>query len=108
MKEPKESRPILSLLSGRFPELDAIAFRVHDPTEVAELRLLRLWIDIDTFASELGEKGIKIVHAIIDHEWLFARLEIIGVRFEGRPDDMRLAFWIEIGGGAFLENYDAR
>ena len=43
------------------------------------------------------------MHAIIDHELLVARFEIIGVCVEWRPDDVRLAFWFEIGAGAFLK-----
>src|SRR5436305_2243136 len=76
-KEVKANQLVLSLFNRRFPELDAVAFGVHDPAEVTELGLFRL-IDIDTFASKLSEQRIEIMDTVVDHERLFARFEIIG------------------------------
>src|SRR6202011_3553599 len=100
---PEANKQTLSLLRRRFPEFNAVSFRVHDPAEVTELRLFGFWIDIHAFAAELGEDGVKIVDAVVDHERLIAWFEIIGVRFERRPNDVRLSLWLKIGACTFLQ-----
>src|SRR5205807_10403022 len=70
----------------RFPELDAVAFGIHDPGEAAVIVVLALGVNFDAFAAELRQQSIEVVHAIVDHETGLAGVEVFGVAREEGPD----------------------
>src|SRR5262249_32869779 len=73
-------------LRWRLPQLDAVAFRVHDPAEAAVLALVDLCVDSCAGRPQRGEQRVQVVDAEVDHEGLVARLEILGVFLERCPE----------------------
>src|SRR5207247_309029 len=70
----------------RLPQLDAIPFRVHGPSEAAELGLVDLLVDRHAGGAELRQHGVEVGDAIVDHERLVAWVEVARGAFEDRPD----------------------
>src|ERR1700732_3789716 len=69
----------------RLPQFEAVAVAVLDPGEAAVTGVLALGIDPDSGGSKLGEQGVEVVDAVVDHGRLWAVSEVAGVRGEGRP-----------------------
>src|SRR5688500_9790152 len=68
-----------------FPELESVSFRIHHPAELAELRHVRLLIDVAAFATQHVEQGHEIGHAIVDHERRRTGIEVVGSARKDRP-----------------------
>ncbi len=98
--EPSECSKWLSRTSARarrwLPQLDAVAFGVHDPAELAVRFFLNLLVDLDAGGAELGEHRVQIFDAEVDHERGLARLEVLRVGGERRPDEQGAG--ISLGG----------
>src|SRR5438093_5323899 len=78
--------PASSLVARRrLPELDAMPFRVGDPRESAVLVLVTLVSDLYALCSELRDKPVQVVNAIVQHERGRARSEVGRVFLEERP-----------------------
>src|SRR6202012_1775551 len=54
------------------PELDAVAFGIGDPGEVAVFGVLAVRIDGDAGGGEAGEELFEVVDAVVDHGLLGA------------------------------------
>ena len=89
-------------LGGRLPELEAVSLRVDGPAEAAELVLLDLVVDLGAGGAELGEHGVEIAHAVVDHHLLGLR-PVLGVAGEDRPDGHVTALGLEDGASPLLE-----
>src|SRR5271167_2752893 len=75
-------------LSGRarLPELESVALRVGRPTEPTKVVVLDSVVYLRPGSSELGQHGVEVPDAIIDHERRRARTKVGGVRRERRPN----------------------
>src|ERR1700722_14725512 len=62
----------LLLADEGLPEFDAVAFGVGDPGESAVVGVFAFGVDGDACSGELGEEGIEVVDAVIDHGLLRA------------------------------------
>src|SRR5258708_28516105 len=86
--DERGSGPALRLdlfLLRRFPQLDAIPFRVHDPCEPAIFMIFPLWIDGYAFGLQRFEHGVEIFYLVVDHEGRTARIEVFRILGEKRP-----------------------
>src|ERR1700744_456062 len=52
----------------RLPKLDLVPFRIHHPTEFAELGLLYLVEHLAPLVTKCLQETSKICHAVVDHE----------------------------------------
>src|SRR5947209_4697447 len=75
------------LLSCRgLPEFDAVAFGVGDPGELSELSILAARVDAHALRGQPREDRVEVVHAVVEHERRRARIEVVRVLVEQRPD----------------------
>src|SRR4051794_30035728 len=65
--------------ASRFPQLDLVFVRVHDPRKLAVLVRLGSLEDWHTRRTQLLEQLIEIVDTIVDHEARVARAEPLAV-----------------------------
>src|SRR5256885_5458950 len=73
------------LVSQGLPQFEAVAVAVLDPGEAAVAGVFALGIDPDAGSVKLGEQGVEVVDAVVDHGRLWAVAEVAGVGGEGRP-----------------------
>lgn len=70
----------------RLPELNAVAFWVLDPAELAVFGLLDFRIDVAAFSPQRCKESMKVVDTEVDHEAGGAWREVRRVFFERAPD----------------------
>ncbi len=75
------------LFVQRLPELDLVAFRVHDPGEAAAGIAVVALERLDALRLDPRQERVEIVHGIVDHMVARRRREICGVGREGAPDE---------------------
>src|SRR5258707_2411807 len=71
-------------VSQRLPQFEAVAVAVLDPGEAAVAGVLALGIDPDSGGSKLGQQGVEVVDAVVDHGPLWAVAEVLGAGGECR------------------------
>ena len=71
---------------GWTSRLESVALRVGRPAEPAIVVVLDSVVYLRPGSSELGQHGVEVPDAIIDHERCRARTEVGGVRRERRPN----------------------
>src|SRR5688500_17057175 len=74
---PSTEFGFLRRVADRFPEFYAVAVAVNDPCESTIWILFESTCLLTALCFELCQQSVKIANAIIDHEVLFARTEII-------------------------------
>src|SRR5262249_19769227 len=79
------SQSVLAL--RRLPQLDAVPLGIHHPGKLSVRLLLNLFVDRSAGGAELSEHGVEVFDAEVDHEGGLARLEVLGVGGECRPDE---------------------
>jgi len=97
------------------PEFDAVAFGVGDPGEAAVVGVLAVGVDGDVGGGELGEEGVEVVDAVVDHGLLgafFVALAEVGCVFGkegpcGHAGRWRYLVGPEEGGSAIVGELDA-
>src|SRR6476469_4339681 len=57
-----------SLTGAWLPQLDLVPLGIDDPAELAVLRVVDLVQDVAPFRPERREQGVKVFHAVVDHE----------------------------------------
>jgi hypothetical protein len=77
---------LVSLPLGRLPELDLVAFGVHDPPELAVLGVVCLLQHVAALLSQGREKAVQIGDAVVDHERGCTRREVVAFRAADGPD----------------------
>src|SRR6059058_3933777 len=82
--------PVFAGFLWRFPQLDAIAFRVHDPGEAAVIGVFTLGIDPDACLAKRAQQRVQVGDAVIDHESRAAGAEVAGVFGKCRPGSSAL------------------
>ena len=81
----RSSKRESSLSRGRFPQLDLVAIRIHDPAELAEFGILRLADHLATFLAQCCEQVVQLLDAVVHHERRGAGLEVVGGCVEQAP-----------------------
>src|SRR5262245_54370091 len=91
--QPKSGRrrkgirlPALSCAVGRLPELDLVAFGIHDPAEFAVIGVVRLVEDVAAFLSQRLEERREVGDTVVDHECRLARRVVVVLRVADVPD----------------------
>src|SRR5215218_8628681 len=59
---------VLVVPDHRFPELDLVSIRIHDPGELSVLVRLGSLDDVDTGRAQLLDHLDEVVDAVVDHE----------------------------------------
>src|SRR5579863_10561932 len=75
-----------SLPSRWLPELDLVAFRVHDPSELPVLRVVCFFKHVAAFFAQCLKQGGQVLDPIVDHEGRLAWSEVIAVCCADGPD----------------------
>ena len=57
------------------PQLDPVAFRVHDPGEGAVVLILAFGIDLHALFFQRRQQSVEIVNPVVDHETGLVRLK---------------------------------
>src|SRR5919204_5003737 len=70
----------------RLPELEAIPFGVGSPAETTVRRLLDPLVGGDAGSAQLREHRVEVAHAVVQHDPLFGRAEVLVVRKRDVPD----------------------
>ena len=69
---------------GWLPQLDPVAFGVDQPGEPAGAFLRLLAVDPDPGRTKLGQHGVQVADAEVEHPRLFGAAEVVGVGGERR------------------------
>src|SRR5260370_13843407 len=73
------------LFRQRFPELNAVAVQVHDPTKSSVVVFLDLRVDPDAFITQSLQRRPEIVHDVVHHCGCFALAKICRCRRKNVP-----------------------
>src|SRR6185295_13426355 len=68
-----------SLSRGWLPKFNLVALRIHDPTELPVLGVVRLLQDVAPFVPKRLKESIQVFDAIVDHEGRLAWREVLTV-----------------------------
>src|ERR1700674_3064671 len=68
-----------SLSRRRLPKFDLVALRIHDPTELSVLGVVRLLQDVASFVPKRLKYSGQVLDAIVDHEGRLAGCEVLTI-----------------------------
>jgi hypothetical protein len=70
---------------NRFPEFYLVAFGIKDVDKFAVIKCFNAVEDGNTACPEISHQAFDILHAVVDHKFLFGRAEIFTPGFERAP-----------------------
>lgn len=84
--------PILHIPQLRLPQFDLVPIGVDDPGEFAVFVGFGAFEDVDAVHAQVGEEGVHVIDAVVDHERGFAGCEPLGVGLGETPNREALVF----------------